>query len=133
MQINRNNNYQQNTSFGMIRLPLEKDGQAIKYARNRQFPQIIADLKDRGLVKVGRDKSFNLVEYVTTRFNSETEKEILQSLHDNSRRKIKTVNQIAGMGDIKRQSIFKKLCDLKKTKREDFPAKFDKVFPDAFK
>lgn len=133
MQINRNNNYQQNTSFGMIRLPLEKDGKAIQYARNRQFPQIIADLKDRGLIKVGRDKSFNLIEYVTTRFNSETEKEILQSLHANSRRQIKTVNRITGMGDIKRQSIFKKLCDLKKTKREDFPAEFERTFPDMFK
>jgi len=133
MQINRNNNYQQKTNFGMIRLPSEKNGKAINYARSQRFSMQINNLRDKGLIALGRDKSFNLIEYITTRFNSVPEKEILESLQKSSRVKIKTVDQITGMEDIKRQLVFKKICNLRKTRREDFPAKFEKAFPDTFK
>lgn len=132
MQISQYNINQQNPNFGMIKLPLEKNAKPVRYAYNHAFRKKIEALREQGLLEIGRDKSFNPIMYVKTKFNSPQEKEILASLQKSSRIGIRTVDFITGHRDIQRQSIFKVLCDLKKTKREEFPAKFDKVFPDAF-
>jgi len=130
MKINQNNNYQQNPSFEMIRLPIEKDGVAIQYARSSKLSKKIGALRDQGLLKVGRDKDFNLVEYVTTRFNSAEEKKILKSLQSNSIIKLETVEGKIGNSDIVRQDAYwgllsKKMFD----DRDGFKKQFEKLFP----
>jgi len=132
MQINRNNNKQQNPSFSMIRLPLSKDGKIVRHAKSFVYEKKIMELQEQGLVKWGRDKDFNPIKYITTNFNSQNEKQVLESLQTDSLVKIEAVDSKTANIDIERQNAYLDLYDGAKTKREDVQSKLAELFPSVF-
>jgi len=129
MQVNKK---QQKPSFGMIKMPLSKDGKIVKYAKSFVFENKIMELQDKGLVTWGRDKDFNPIKYITTNFNSSKERRILESLQADSLGKIEAVEDKIANIDIERQNAYLDLYDGVKTKREDVQSKLAKLFPSVF-
>jgi len=132
MQVNLNNNYQQKTSFGMIGIPVNNEGKFMERTASVVYDKTMGGMEKRELVKLGRDKSFNLFKYITLPLNCPEETHILNSLKADGFSSIEQVEDAVGRDNIKRQGAYLDLLDTTKTKEKDVSNKFKELFPGIF-